>query len=219
MDDKKFTYHENILSQELIDELHDYYYQKVIELSRPVYGDQIVEAYLNGPTRLVLPATVNLTSDQQLRVLEELYGNERLPFYKNKQILRGLAYPMKINNYLPGGGLPPHTDQAWGSMTLFLNKEWKEEWGGNFVWWTDEDTEQENGMAYTPKYNCGILDCYPESIEGCLHRVEKVTQERISVQAFWNDRKASAYTVGKIPEKYWHEMPEEVRKKYRHPDS
>lgn len=219
MADKKFTYHENILSQKLIDELHDYYYLKVIQLSRPVYGDVFVEQYLNGKSRIVVPATVNTTPDQQLRILEELYGNESLPFYKNKQILRGLAYPMRINNYLPGGGLPPHTDHAWGSMTLFLNKEWKEEWGGNFVWWTDEDTEQENGIAYSPKYNCGILDCYPEPTDGCLHRVEKVTQERISVQAFWNDRTTSAYTVGKIPEKYMHEIPEEVRKRYRHPNS
>ena len=219
MADKKFTYYENILSQELIDELHDYYYLKVIHLSRSVYGDVFVEQYLNGKSRQVVPSTVDLTSDQQLRVLEELYSNKNLPFYKNKQILKGLAFPVRINNYLPGGGLPPHTDHMWGSMTLFLNKEWKEEWGGNFVWWTDEDTEQENGIVYTPNYNCGILDCYPEPTDGCLHRVEKVTQERISVQAFWNDRKTSAYTVGKIPEKYMHEIPEEVRKRYRHPNS
>ena len=217
--DKKFTFYENILSDSLVDELHDYYYGKIIDMSRDKYGDLFVDAYLNGEARTVLPSTIHLTSDQQIRIVEELYNNESLPFYKNKKLLRSLSTPMKINNFLDRGGLPPHTDMAWGSMTLYLNKEWKEEWGGKFVWWTDDDTEQENGFAITPKYNCGIIDCYPEPTAGCLHRVEKVTQERISVQAFWNDRTTSAYTVGKIPEKYMHEVPEEVRKRYRHPNS
>tara|TARA_B110000444_G_scaffold258548_1_gene299757 strand:+ start:2704 stop:3357 length:654 start_codon:yes stop_codon:yes gene_type:complete len=213
MVDKKFTYFENILSTQLADELHDYYYKKVIELSRPVYGDQLVEHFLNGKARQVLPSTVNLTQDQQLRILEELYNNEQLPFYKDKRILRGLGLPMRINNFLPGGGFPPHTDNAWGSMTLFLNKEWKEEWGGNFVWYTDEDTNQENGIAHTPKYNCGILDCYPEPTVGCLHRVEEVTTERLSVQAFWG-LGGDYINIGNIPEKYMYMIPEELRHQF-----
>ena len=57
---KKFTYYENILSDELVDELHDYYYQNVIELSKPVYGEKFVDLFLNGKARKVLPSTVNL---------------------------------------------------------------------------------------------------------------------------------------------------------------
>ena len=101
-------------------------------------------------------------------------------------------------------------------MTLYLNKEWKEEWGGKFVWWTDDDTEQENGFAITPKYNCGIIDCYPEPTAGCLHRVEPVTQDRMSIQAFFGlpDHplgEDSPYKTGNIPKKYMHELPESVR--------
>jgi hypothetical protein len=210
---KRFTFYENILSNELVDELHDYYYGRIEERSIPVYGKKFVDIFKVGKARKVLPGTVNLTQHQQLRILEELYGNPNLPFYKEKRLLKDLGLPMRINNFLPGGGFPPHTDFAWGSMTLFLNKEWNEEWGGNFVWYEDDDTEQENGIAITPKYNCGILDCYPEPTVGCLHRVEEVTQDRLTVQAFWG--LGSDYVnIGNIPEQYMYMIPEELREQF-----
>lgn len=208
--DKKFTYYEDILSPGLINELHDYYYGNIINLSRGVYGDQLVDTFLEGEARKVLPSTINLNADHQLRIVEELYNNENLPFYKNKKMMRSLGLPMRINNFLPGGGFPPHSDNAWGSMTLFLNKEWEPEWGGNFVWYKDEDAEQENGIAITPKYNCGILDCYPEPTVGCLHRVEPVTQDRITIQAFFG-LGDDYINIGNIPEKYMYMIPESLR--------
>tara|TARA_R110000803_G_scaffold42597_2_gene91195 strand:- start:15252 stop:15920 length:669 start_codon:yes stop_codon:yes gene_type:complete len=208
--DKKFTYYENILSEGLINELHDYYYGNILDLSREKYGEGFVEKFLNSEAPKVLPSSVNITQDHQLRILDELYHNENLPFFGNKKILRGsIGLPMRINNFLPGGGFPPHTDNAWGSMTLFLNKEWKPEWGGSFVWYEDDDTEQERGHEVQPKYNCGILDCYPETVEGCLHRVMEVTRERITIQAFFG-LGGHYVNIGKIPDKYKYLIPKSL---------
>lgn len=206
--DKKFTYYENILSLELINELHDFYYGNILDMSRNVYGNGLVDAFLVGEWRAVLPSTINLSKEFQLRIIEELYNNENLPFYKNKKMIRTVGeLPMRINNFLPGGKFPPHTDNAWGSMTLFLNKEWKPEWGGNFVWYEDEDTNQENGHSIAPNYNCGILDCYPEATQGALHRVEEVTHERITIQAFFGLGE-DYINIGNIPEKYKYMVPD-----------
>lgn len=216
MADKKFTFYENILSESLIEELHNYYCGNTLNLSAKQHGQHIVDWFVASDARGVVPATVNLTSDHQMRILDELYSNEHLPLYKNKKMLRGLGFPMRINNFLPGGTLPPHTDTVWASLTLFLNKEWKEEWGGQFVWYKDEDTEQENGIAYTPKYNCGMIDVYDDMTVGAMHRVLEVTHdiERCTVQAFFG-LKTGGGQIGQIPEKYQHLLPNNVTLPYK----
>ena len=45
---KRFTFYENILSNELVDELHDYYYGRIEERSIPVYGKQFVDIFKVG---------------------------------------------------------------------------------------------------------------------------------------------------------------------------
>lgn len=144
-----FTYIENVLPTELAERIFSNHSEvKSTDLSsheRWNYTDW------NSQNK-ILPEVFleQLPSSVILEITNHLFSNQNSPFYGDKLIKNTDALVLK---YLPGSVLPMHRDNTGYTFTIFLNKEWTAEDGGQFVW-QDEDTNILNVVQ--PKFNCGV---------------------------------------------------------------
>jgi len=108
-------------------------------------------------------------------IKDNLYS--RLPNARNMTV--------QIQKYPTDAVLAEHRDSAMSACTIFLNKEWKEEWGGHFMWMDEEDNE----YKVTPKYNRAVYSLNSNNKENQLgprHWVSKVygPETRSIIQVF-----------------------------------
>ena len=76
-----------------------------------------------------------------------------------------------------------HTDSAYSdALTIYVNKEWKPEWGGYFLY-----GPQSNFSGIIPKENLAVLQ--PSGIPHCVTPITSDTQTRISLQMFITNNK------------------------------
>ena len=77
-----------------------------------------------------------------------------------------------------------HTDSNYSdALTIYLNKEWKPEWGGYFLY-----GRQSNFSGIIPKENLAVLQ--PTGIPHCVTPVMNDTFPRISLQIFTSNSKS-----------------------------
>ena len=120
-----------------------------------------------------------ISDSDSMLVVEHLLKSKHSPFYKDRRLLtRSMIH---INKLGVGGALPPHTDTVAGSMTVFLNQEWEQQDGGEFVW-TDTNKQQHTVI---PKYNCCVWDKWDVPTTGSLHEVLVCNKPRFSLQIFF----------------------------------
>jgi Rps23 Pro-64 3,4-dihydroxylase Tpa1-like proline 4-hydroxylase len=143
-----FEYIENVLPIELAEKIHANHFE-INKSDKSSYdhwnsfstcNNTLPEVYIE-----LLPKNVVLD------ITTHLYNDPDSPFYGDKLIRNTDG---AVQKYPSGSMLPMHRDSALYSVTIFLNKEWSAEDGGQFIW-QDEDTNILNVIQ--PKFNCGIF--------------------------------------------------------------
>ena len=124
-----------------------------------------------------------------LEITSHLYSHPESPFYGDKLIRNTDG---AVQKYPTNSTLPMHRDRALYSVTVFLNKDWKAEEGGQFRWiedsYVNSDDEESNRIVHmiTPKFNCGVV--YKGNMEATseLHGMPTNTSHhnRVSLQLF-----------------------------------
>jgi len=101
-----------------------------------------------------------------------------------------------LNMFTKGGYLQPHVDFNFNknmqmyrrvNLILYLNEEWKPEWGGNLCFW-DRDTLEKSPVSYPPIINTAAVFIVDDT---CVHGFEEpVGSDRKCLNLYW-------YTVEK----------------------
>ena len=171
-----FNYIENIFPQDLIDSLHNKY-MTVKEDDQTSYD--LWPPLMTEDETLPINYTEHISKKDKLLVLSSLFDNKDLPFYKDSRLKYTNIAIQKIS---PGSRIPKHSDNAIGSLTVFLNKEYDTSNGGEFIWWDNEETKV--SYSVIPKYNCGVWALYNEE-DVFPHEVATVNNyTRVSMQLF-----------------------------------
>ena len=149
-----FTYIENVLPIELAEKMYANHFEiNESDLSSYEHWNNDSTANKTLPKVYIelLPKKVVLD------ITAHLYNDPNSPFYGDK-LLRHTDGA--VQKYPSGSMLPMHRDSALYSVTIFLNKEWSAEEGGQFVW---QDLDTNILHVVQPKFNCGI--CYKGSMD------------------------------------------------------
>lgn len=82
-----------------------------------------------------------------------------------------------------GAYIPAHRDDKYKKgMTIYLNRDWAEEDGGQFNW---QDLETNELHTYTPVFNSAAIN--DDHTLHFTHPVKAVNKPRITVQAFFEE--------------------------------
>lgn len=171
------SYHENVLDVEFCKEL----FKESVELF--TNGERVWSSNYFWPNELVkdsFPWYVrNLDEKQSKQVLESLY---------TKGIIEDLNVEYDVLNYLGTrlSYIPWHNDGTWSeSITIYLNDEWQDDWGGMFLY--KESPESSKVLGYKPKFNTAIKQNRGQT-DGTLHTVTLVSVAsqcpRVTIQIF-----------------------------------
>jgi hypothetical protein len=137
--------------------------------SFPEQHDQFIIDQYDGTDQ------VNAYGEIAAQKIKEL----RADFPSNYTVSSGLH---EIKHHTDGiGGIPPHSDRGhYCGVTVFVNREWKREWGGwNYT------LEEDDIKLNSPTYNRAVIIIAP-ILHGCTPVWEK-DKVRRSMQFFIDD--------------------------------
>lgn len=131
--------------------------------------------------------------DQELRrnstpvLIFELGSANRELFNKIRKIVQEktnkVVQDILIQYWSKGSFLDWHTDSAYSdALTIYLNKEWRPEWGGYFLY-----GPQSNFSGIIPRENLAVLQ--PSGIPHCVTPITVDYKVRISLQMFITNNK------------------------------
>ena len=117
----------------------------------------------------------------------ELASYNKSLFYKLKKDIEHKTnktiHDILIQYWSKNSFLDWHTDSAYSdALTIYINKEWKPEWGGYFLY-----GPQSNFSGVIPKENLAVLQ--PSGIPQCVTPISTDTHPRISLQMFISDNR------------------------------
>lgn len=170
--------YESFLSENLFLEAKDFV-QKLV-LNRPKNQGKLITSIDTWPDYLILKSTPilkymidNTESDLMYKIKKEV--ETKIPYFVNTitvHIMPNLSY------------IPWHNDgHVKAALSLYLNDEWNENWGGYLMYKNDETIE-----AIKPKKNLAVLQK-----SGIFHSVSTVnidSEYRYSLQFFLTNEKS-----------------------------
>jgi hypothetical protein len=122
----------------------------------------------------------------------------------------------------PGGRLDVHVDFNYIkeralhrrlNLLLYLNPDWKDDWGGHFQLW--DKNVQHCEATFTPTFNrCVVFETSDISYHGVVPVSPKAAAPRKSFAAYYYTREAPAHWTGKEHSTIFVARPEERYKKY-----
>ena len=120
-------------------------------------------------------------------LIYEIANHNKELFYKLKKEVKvntgKEVHDILIQYWSPLSYLDWHTDSTYtDALTIYLNKEWKAEWGGYFLY-----GKQSNFSGIIPKENLAVLQ--PSGIPHCVSPVSIDADIRISLQMFISDNR------------------------------
>jgi len=167
---------DNFLSDELYTECFNYAMSKytsddMVFKTNHVWNNNIV--FDSSP---ILIHTIDDNHSLCKRIRKSMFDNLNLS-NKNISFLATHFY-----FYTPGSHIPWHDDGIYsGGITIYLNKEWNDNWGGALIY-KNYDSKMIDGGVY-PKQNRGIILC--NKIEHSVMPTTKLSDIRISIQCFY----------------------------------
>lgn len=170
-------YHEDVLDPELCRKI----FKESVELF--TNGDRVWSSnyFWQGPlTKDTFPWFIrDLDEETSKQILDVLYA---------KGMITDLNKEFAVMNYIGTrlSYIPWHNDFAWDeSVTIYLNEEWPDDWGGMFLY--KEDVNDNKITGYQPKFNTAIQQNQGNSL-GIWHSVSLVSVAsqcpRVTIQIF-----------------------------------
>ena len=141
--------------------------------------------------------TEYMNSDSFIKFLENLTGFEKL--YRDPIMLGGGIHKIK-----KGGKLSIHIDynqhpgRKWKrnlNLLLYLNKDWKSEWGGNLEFWDNKSWEKK--IEIEPIFNRAVIFSIEDALHG--HPIPLNTPDEVDRYSL-----ALYYFTDEIPESEHH---------------
>ena len=172
-----FKYIENVFPEEVIDSLNEKYCAvKDDDLSSHDMWINVMTLDRTLPENHIQ----NFSMQDRIKVLALIHNDPKSPFYKDNRIKHADISAQKIT---VGSHIPKHVDRdVSASLTVFLNKEYDTDNGGEAIWWENETTEE--SYSVIPKYNCGIWATYEDGVL-MPHAVSPVNvHTRTTIQVF-----------------------------------
>lgn len=171
------TYHEDVLDPDFCISL----FKESIDLF--TNGNRVWSSNYFWPKELIkdsFPWYVrDFDESQTKQILESLHS---------KGIIEDLSIEYDVLNYIGTrlSYIPWHNDGTWNeSITIYLNDEWQDDWGGLFLY--KESPQSNKVIGYKPKFNTAIKQNRGETT-GTLHSVTLVSVAsqcpRVTIQIF-----------------------------------
>jgi hypothetical protein len=174
---KILSYHENVLD--------DQYCREIFHESIKLFttGERVWSSnyFWQGPlTKDTFPWFIrDIDEENSKKILQQLH---------DKGIIEDLNTEYSVLNYIGTrlSYIPWHNDGTWSdAITIYLNEEWPEDWGGLFLY--KEDMNSNKVVGYQPKFNTAIKQKQGESV-GVWHTVTLVSVAsqcpRVTLQIF-----------------------------------
>lgn len=184
-----FTYIENILPLALAEKIHkDHFEIKDTDKSSYDRWNDFSTGNKTLPEVYIEP----LSKGVVLEITTHLYNDPNSPFYHDKLIRNTDG---AVQKYPTGSILPMHRDSALYSITIFLNKDWTAEDGGQFAW---RDDETNILQLVQPKFNCGVFYKGSMDTKSSYHGmpVNLSQKTRVGLQLFtWKPSKTANPTA------------------------
>ena len=184
-----FEQYQNILSQDLLKELQDYYMRDELKWVHRNFGRFFIY----------------FTDEHHEAILEELYNNKNTPLYKNKKMMR--RHHMYLQRFIPGSWLPLHRERCYGVLTLYLNPDenWTEDNPApKFIYYDTDDLDnlEEHKLSFDIPCNSGTIfvtsDLNSAPTYNMYHRVEynESNNSRYALQMFFGPSELSSSSYG-----------------------
>lgn len=170
--------HDNFLPHELYIECFNYAISKynshdMVFKTNKVWTDGIVQ-----DSYPILIHTLHDTDDLSIRLKSHMLDNIDLPY--NNVSTTNLSFYF----YTSGAHIPWHDDGHHnGGITIYLNKEWKNDWGGALLYSEDNSNMIDGG--FYPKQNRAII--ITDNIPHTVVPTTKYSDIRISIQCFFSN--------------------------------
>ena len=165
---------ENILSDELLNKLHEY----VISNSHEYIWRNATTAWPSDVSAGSVPVMImNLDNFR-----DQLYSEVSKKVLGIKELELELPFPM-LHAIPPMGFMGWHEDYNPVNVTIYLNEFWDKQWGGLFLY-----EENEQIKAIKPRFNTGVIVSMNQP-----HGVSMIPYtcpvNRYSIQLFFTERK------------------------------
>jgi hypothetical protein len=170
--------HDSFLPHELYIECYNYAMSKYNSHDMVFKTNHVWDDCILHDSNPILIHTLPDTDDLSIRLKSHILDNVELTF--NNVSTTKLSFYF----YTSGAHIPWHNDNNHsGGITIYLNQEWNNDWGGAFLYSTNPSKMIDGG--FYPKQNQAII--ITDNLPHTVVPTTKYSDIRISIQCFFDN--------------------------------